>query len=331
MLLASIFLESHPLLCQSRKYAGLAYFRPVLRLWFLLTNCLNPWQKHDPAYFGNWPPWPVRSTSNPQAHSLLHQPNLAPPQCTPNWYASQAQEESSTWSITIGKLHNHTSTTDKKRLTLMYHRNEFVFMVLPCYPIFSLVHVLLFPTYQGTRREFFSYSFFLVISLAILDCGYDWYFLQIQSLHCSIAKKHLQGQFWFSLSPRWRFCLSDVSVCTSWIITKIACTELCVGCFQLPLMHHTTHTPSLEHSHLFVFFCVADTNRKKTLSHSRLPPRVKKPVANCKYLWFSIRNHLLEITNICDLLPIGTDDVIYDHFLGRNPYISKRPKKQWIS
>jgi hypothetical protein len=145
----------------------LAYFRPFLRLWFLLTNCLNPWQKHDPAYFGNWPPWPVRSTSNPQAHSHLHQPNLAPPQCTPNWYASQAQEESSTWSITIGKLHNHTSTTHKKRLTMMYHRNEFVFMVLPCYPIFSPVHVLLFPTYQGTS---FSYYFFLVISLAILAC-----------------------------------------------------------------------------------------------------------------------------------------------------------------
>jgi hypothetical protein len=112
----------------------------------------------------------------------------------------------------------------------------------------------------------------LVISLAILDCGYDWYFLQIQSLHCSIAKKHLQGQFWFSMSPRWRFCLSDVSVCTSWIITKIACTELCVGCFQLPLMHHTTHTPSLEHSHLFVFFCVADANRKKNIIPLQIAP-----------------------------------------------------------
>ena len=33
-------------------------------------------------------------------------------------------------------------------------------------------------------------------------------------------------------------------------------------------------------------------------------------------------------TNICNLLPISTD-VTYDHLLGRNPYISKRPKRQW--
>ena len=33
------------------------------------------------------------------------------------------------------------------------------------------------------------------------------------------------------------------------------------------------------------------------------------------------------ITNICDLLLIGTD-VTYDHLLGRNPCISKRPKRQ---
>ena len=38
-------------------------------------------------------------------------------------------------------------------------------------------------------------------------------------------------------------------------------------------------------------------------------------------------NHLLGITNICDLLPICTD-VNYDHLLGRNPYVSKRPKRQ---
>ena len=92
---------------------------------------------------------------------------------------------------------------------------------------------------------------------------------------------------------------------------------------------HTLHHWSIPISSCF--FVSQTQIEKKTLSHSRLPPRVKKPVANCKYLWFSIRNHLLEITNICDLLPIGTDDVIYDHFLGRNPYISKRPKKQWIS
>ena len=163
----------------------------------------------------------------------------------------------------------------QKEVAKMYHRNEFLFMVLPCYPIFSLVHILLFPTYQGTSFSWYFFWWYLLQDWLVVM---NWYFLQIQSLHCSIAKKHLQGQFWFSMSPRWRFCLSDVSVCTSWIITKVACTELCVGCFQLPLMHHiTTHTPSLEHSHLFVFFCVADANWKKQLSHSRLPPRVKNP------------------------------------------------------
>ncbi len=138
-----------------------------------------------------------------------------------------------------------------------------------------------FPSARSTFSNIPGDKFFLLFFFGDISCNIGL---------CSIAKKHLQGQFWFSMSPRWRFCLSDVSVCTSWIITKVACTELCVGCFQLPLMHHiTTHTPSLEHSHHFVFFCVADANRKKRFSHSRLPPRFKKPVANCKYLWFSIR------------------------------------------
>jgi len=35
----------------------------------------------------------------------------------------------------------------------------------------------------------------------------------------------------------------------------------------------------------------------------------------------------LGIANICDLLPISTD-VTYNHLLGRNPYISKRPRRQ---
>jgi hypothetical protein len=76
--------------------------------------------------------------------------------------------------------------------------------------------------------------------------------------------------------------------------------------------------------------CVSQTQiEKKWLSRSRLPPRVKKPVANCKYLWFSVyvESLILGITNICDLLPISTD-VTYNHLLGRNPYIFKRPKRQ---
>ena len=42
----------------------------------------------------------------------------------------------------------------------------------------------------------------------------------------------------------------------------------------------------------------------------------------------SIRESLiLGITNICDLLRVVTN-VTYGHLLGRNPYVSKRPKKQ---
>ena len=80
-------------------------------------------------------------------------------------------------------------------------------------------------------------------------------------------------------------------------------------------------------SHLCL--CVTDANRrKKRLTHSRLPPMVKKPIANCKYFWFSVyvESLILGIANICDLLLIDTD-VTYDHHLGRNPYASKRPLK----
>ena len=68
---------------------------------------------------------------------------------------------------------------------------------------------------------------------------------------------------------------------------------------------------------------------KKQLTRSRLPPRVKKPIANCKYLRFSVYVGLriLGIANICDLLRIGTD-VTYNHLIGRNLYVSKRPKRQ---
>jgi hypothetical protein len=38
-------------------------------------------------------------------------PNLMPPWCNPNLCAYQAQKESSTWLITIGKLHTHTIST----------------------------------------------------------------------------------------------------------------------------------------------------------------------------------------------------------------------------
>jgi len=50
-------------------------------------------------------------TSNPQAYSHPRPPILKPPQCTPNVCASQDQKDSSTWPITIGRLHNHTSST----------------------------------------------------------------------------------------------------------------------------------------------------------------------------------------------------------------------------
>jgi hypothetical protein len=76
--------------------------------------------------------------------------------------------------------------------------------------------------------------------------------------------------------------------------------------------------------------CVSQTQiEKKQLTRSRLPPRVKKPVANRKYLRFSVyvESRILGIANICDLLQVHKD-VRYDHFLGRNLYMSKRPKSQ---
>ena len=85
----------------------------------------------------------------------------------------------------------------------------------------------------------------------------------------------------------------------------------------------------MEHSHisLFVSACHRRKSKKKN-PHSRLPPRVKKHVANhniCDSQY--VESLILGITNICDFLPIGTD-VTYDHFLGRNHYISKRSKRQ---
>ena len=55
---------------------------------------------------------------------------------------------------------------------------------------------------------------------------------------------------------------------------------------------------------------------------------VKKTVANWKYLQFSVyaESRILRITNVCDLLPIGTD-VSHNHILGRNHYDFKRPKR----
>jgi hypothetical protein len=76
--------------------------------------------------------------------------------------------------------------------------------------------------------------------------------------------------------------------------------------------------------------CVSQTQiEKKRLTRSKLPPQVKKLVANRKYLRFSVyvESLILGITNICDLLRVVTN-VTYGHLLGRNPYVSKRPKRQ---
>ena len=76
--------------------------------------------------------------------------------------------------------------------------------------------------------------------------------------------------------------------------------------------------------------CVSQTQiEKKRLTRSKLPPKVKKLVANRKYLRFSVyvESLILGITNICDLLRVVTN-VTYGHLLGRNPYVSKRPKRQ---
>ena len=85
----------------------------------------------------------------------------------------------------------------------------------------------------------------------------------------------------------------------------------------------------MEHSHisLFVSACHRRKSKKKN-PHSRLPPRVKKHVANhniCDSQY--VESLILGITNICNSLLVRKD-VSYDHFLGRNLYKSKRPKSQ---
>ena len=215
----------------------------LTKTWSCFFWQLTPLEILDPS--SNTSP----STSNPQAHSHLHQPNLAPPRCTLNWYASQAQEESSTWSIIIGKLHNHTSTTDNKRLT-MYHINEFVFMVLPCYPnFFSLVHVLLIPTYQGTRRDFF--LLFFVCFGDNISCSW-LVVIQITTVYkfnhfiCSLLLKNIPGINSDSV------CLpGGAFVCLMWQCALPVLSPkfplhrtMCQLLPASPLMHHITpHTP----------------------------------------------------------------------------------------
>ena len=136
----------------------------LTKTWSCFFWQLTPLEILDPS--SNTSP----STSNPQAHSHLHQPNLVPPRCTLNWYASQAQEESSTWSIIIGKLHNHTSTTDNKRLT-MYHINELNSWFYHAIPIFF--PWCMFYLFQHTRVQegIFSYSFLFVLVIISLAVG----------------------------------------------------------------------------------------------------------------------------------------------------------------
>ena len=78
--------------------------------------------------------------------------------------------------------------------------------------------------------------------------------------------------------------------------------------------------------------CVCESQTQITkirLTRSRLPPKVKKLVANRKYLWFSVyvESLILGITNICDLLRVVAN-VTYGHLLVRNPYVSIRPERQ---
>jgi hypothetical protein len=79
-----------------------------------------PWPKHDPAPFGNWPPWPfwANSTTLPlrhRTHQPTHiQPNLRMlPQCTPKLCASQAQKGYSPWPISIATPQQLTSLSQK--------------------------------------------------------------------------------------------------------------------------------------------------------------------------------------------------------------------------
>jgi len=87
------------------------------------------------------------------------------------------------------------------------------------------------------------------------------------------------------------------------------------------------HKWSIPTSHLCL--CITNANRKKKrLTRSRLPPRVKTR-SKLQILRFSVylESRILGIANICDLLRVRKD-VSYNLFFGRNLYVSKRPKSQ---